>query len=224
MRIKQAYHSLLVPVGFLSLKHSHLAHLFLYLNMNDFESKTKNICSAILKLEVFNIFPLMCMIWFSALLHWCYWRGFTHDLEERSAMQDTQDGKQADSMLLGWCRARSHSSFREGFVRGSSCQLLVQTEFWAQQKELLPSRKASDLPVATQMWDLFPLRGRISWFQPGFCRNKCPFSEETKMKPILGNQTSSVALFILDLGSASPHYNHLDLQTCFSAAGLLKQN
>lgn len=161
MRTKQAYHSSLVPVGFLSLKHSHLAQLVLYLNLNGFESKTKNICSAILKLKVFNIFPLMCTIWFTALLYWCYWRGFAHDLEDRSATQDTQDGKSAESTLLGWCRARSHSFFREAFVRGSSCQLLVQIEFWAQQ-ELLPYRGAKNLPLANQLQDLLSLKVKVS--------------------------------------------------------------
>lgn len=219
MRTKQAYHSSLVPVGFLSLKHSYLAQLFLYLNLNGFESKPKNICSAILKLEVFNIFPLMCTIWFTALLYWCYWRGFAHDLEDRSAMQDTQDGKWADSMLLGWCRARSHSFFREAFVRGSSCQLLVQTEFWAQQ-ELLPSRKAKYLPLTNHLQDLVSWRGRIAWFQPGFCSNTYPLFEERKMKHF---QTSSGLRFILNLRSASPHYYHLDLQSCFTAPGLLKK-
>ena len=126
-------------------------------------------------------------------------------------------GKQAESMLLGWCRARSHSFFREAFVSGSSCQLLVQMQFWAQQK-LLHSSEAKHLPLAKQLQDLFSLRGRIARFQPGFCRNTYPLSEERKMKHF---QTSSVALIILNLRSASPHYYLLDLQSCFSAPGLL---
>ena len=68
-----------------------------------------------------------------------------HDLEETSAVQDTQDGKQADSMLLGWDRARNHSIFREAFLRVS------RSETELKQEKLLPFREArclSRLPVS----------------------------------------------------------------------------
>lgn len=74
-----------------------------------------------------------------------------HDLEETSAVQDTQDGKQADSMLLVWDRARNHSIFREAFLRVSRSEIEFRLSSELKQEKLLPFREArclSRLPVS----------------------------------------------------------------------------
>lgn len=74
-----------------------------------------------------------------------------HDLEETSAVQDTQDGKQADSMLLGWDRARNHSIFREAFLRVNRSEIEFRLSSELKQEKLLPFREArclSRLPVS----------------------------------------------------------------------------
>lgn len=74
-----------------------------------------------------------------------------HDLEETSAVQDTQDGKQADSMLLVWDRARNHSIFREAFLRVSRSEIEFRLSSELKQEKLLPfgeARCLSRLPVS----------------------------------------------------------------------------